>query len=406
MSAEKFISSTSSDASGTCPGCEVSNPYRVFYFQEQIPTQSCLLARSAAEALAHQRGDLQLVFCENCGLVFNSEFAQSHTHYRPGYEDQQRFSPTFNAFSAELVTQLRKRYSLSGGLIVEVGCGKGDFLEELCSASNAKGLGIDPAWQAARTRAGAHSAVSFIGERFKPEQIAAPATHEALRLLCCRHTLEHIAEPLEFMRTIRAGMPDGSPLFLEVPSGTRILQNAAFEDVYYEHCNYFTEESLTRLLLRSGFSIERVYDVYESQYLCAEATAAKEDDTRIPDTPNAVEAARIQRFSSELAIKSARWRDLFLHWKNSNADVVIWGSGSKCVAFLESLDDASCVTRIVDINPYRAGLYAPGSRWPIEKPEVLRANPPDTVVLMNSAYKVEVAAMLRDLGIQSELVSL
>ena len=42
-------------------------------------------------------------------------------------------------------------------------------------------------------------------------------------------------------------------VFFELPDTERVLTEAAFWDIYYEHCSYFTPGSLARLFRRTGF---------------------------------------------------------------------------------------------------------------------------------------------------------
>ena len=47
-------------------------------------------------------------------------------------------------------------------------------------------------------------------------------------------------------------------LFIQIPESERIFRDLALEDVYYEHCNYFTEASLGGLFRRHGFTVDEV----------------------------------------------------------------------------------------------------------------------------------------------------
>ena len=338
--------------------------------------------------------------CPRCGFIFNRLFNASQTHYRPGYEDQQRFSASFNQFSADLVHRLNKSYRLAGRTVVEVGCGKGDFLVDLCTATGARGVGIDPAWQEGRTTGGVAGHARFIRDTLKPEHIPAD-----IALLLCRHTLEHIARPLAFMRTVRDSVNEGTPVFIEVPDADRILAVGAFEDIYYEHCNYFTGPALQRLVERSGFAVRACYRVYDDQYLCLEAVAAAAvpgNPAQDSVTPTRQEQDAIARFHHTVTANLRQWQDKLAAWSRQGQAIAIWGSGSKCVAFLSALPDIR-VQAIVDINPYRSGRYAPGMPLPIARPDSLRQLRPDRVILMNARYRREVGLMLRDMGLPTRL---
>jgi hypothetical protein len=83
----------------------------------------------------------------------------------------------------------------------------------------------------------------------------------------------------------------------------------------------------------------------------------------------------------------------------SGGRVVLWGSGSKAVAFLSAIGDARRhIQYLVDINPHRWGKFVPGTVKQIVGPEFLTQYRPDLVIAMNPVYRQEIMADLRRLG--------
>jgi hypothetical protein len=86
--------------------------------------------------------------------------------------------------------------------------------------------------------------------------------------------------------------------------------------------------------------------------------------------------------------------------------VVLWGGGSKAVAFLTTLGlSPEDMELVVDINPRRAGTYVSGTGQRIVEPEFLRRCRPDAVVIMNPNYRGEIAAQLEGMGLAPQLLS-
>jgi hypothetical protein len=222
-------------------------------------------------------------------------------------------------------------------------------------------------------------------------------------LLVCKMTLEHIPAVGHFAelcaRVARNAAP-GLHLFIQVPDSLRILRDIAFEDIYYEHCNYFTEASLVALFARHGFGARAVFRDFDGQYL---GLLARFGGDAAP-APGDHEAARLASgYGAAHAEKAAAWRRRIAQ----AGRVVIWGSGSKGVAFLSALgEEAGRVSHAVDINPHRQGMHMIGSGHPIVAPEALAGIRPDTVVVMNRVYRDEVAAMLGQLGLAPRLLAL
>ncbi len=82
--------------------------------------------------------------------------------------------------------------------------------------------------------------------------------------------------------------------------------------------------------------------------------------------------------------------------------IVIWGSGSKGVAFLSALGedvDQGGIKYAVDINPFRTGYFMPGTGQEIVDPAFLSTYRPDAVIAMNSIYTSEIQSELRRYGL-------
>ena len=86
--------------------------------------------------------------------------------------------------------------------------------------------------------------------------------------------------------------------------------------------------------------------------------------------------------------------------------MVVWGGGSKAVAFLNQVDSARNVSRVIDINPNKHDAFVPGSGQPVLAPQALNQQPADVVIVMNSVYLTEVAGILRTIQQEPELAAL
>lgn len=387
----------------SCPSCGFE-PLRSFYEVRDVPVHSCLMMASREEALAFPCGDVTLAFCPRCGFITNVSYDPDHREYAPGYEDQQSFSPTFNVFARRLARRLIDRYDLRGGDIVEIGCGKGDFLALLCEMGENRGVGIDPACVAERITGPAAGLITVIQDYYSEKY--ADYTGD---LVMCRHTLEHIDQTAAFVTTVRRGIGEreGTAIFFEVPDTMRVLRERAFWDVYYEHCSYFTPGSLARLFRRCGFAVEEIELDYDDQYLLIHARPVPERSEAVHGLEESVEelSREVERFSTACAETVSRWRRTFERYEAERRRVAIWGSGSKCVAFLTTIGIAGKVGRIVDINPHRHHMFIPGAGNEVVPPDSLREYGPDVVVVMNAIYRDEIADSLAGMGVRPEIVT-
>ena len=390
----------------TCPACG-STDLHVFHEVTGVPVNSCLLVDDVDTARSFPRGDLRLAWCDGCGFVTNLAFDAARATYSQDYEETQGFSPHFRAFIQDLSQRWVRSHELQGKDVVEIGCGKGEFLWEMARAGIGHGVGVDPGVKPERTPADVADALTWVQGFF-------PQDHPVLAAdaVVCRHTLEHIGPVEEFMRTVRVAIGDrtGTAVLFELPGTMHVLRDVWFWDTYYEHCSYFTAGSLARLFRRAGFHVVDVRAAYDEQYLLLEARPVDGPGQGVPlpleESPADV-AAAARQFAEGYRSTVERWRTRIRDVAEAGGRSVVWGSGSKGVAFLAALgEDAALVECAVDINPHKHGRFMAGSGHRIIAPKELLDVRPALVVAMNSTYLAEIGADLTELGLDVALEGL
>jgi hypothetical protein len=276
----------------------------------------------------------------------------------------------------------------------------------LCELGANSGIGFDPAVDPERTRAPERGEAEFIQD-FYSERYG----DKTGDFVCCKMTLEHIAPTADFVATVRRAVGDdpNTVVFFQVPDVLRILEERAFWDIYYEHCNYFSAGSLARLFRRAGFSVEAVGRDYDDQYLMIDCRPADGARTTAPlAEENDMDELRrlVEEFSSLLPGALEDWRSKIRDFRSAGKRVVIWGAGSKGVSFLTTLGlGENEVEFAVDINPHRHGQFMATTGQEIIGPERLTRDKPDVVIIMNPIYKQEIQTDLRKLGLEAEVLT-
>lgn len=385
-----------------CPVCGGS-AVRDFVSIYDVPVHCNLLWPDRELARAAPKGDIVLAFCSSCGHVSNRTFDPALTEYTQAYENSLHFSPRFQNYAHSLAADLVERHDLHQVELVEIGAGQGDFLRLLCDLGNNRGTGFDEAY-APSAEDKQDERLTFISEFAWQEHI-----ENTPDMIYARHVLEHIEQPAQFIDVIREviGENEETLLFLEVPNMAYTLRELAIWDILYEHCGYFSPQSISCLLTQGGFEVLATDDAFGGQFLTAEALPAQESsDSGCAEEDDLKEMAiQVDAFADEFRNKIEDWRQRLAGWEEQGKRVVAWGAGTKGVMFLNFLQAQDQVPYIVDINPRKLGKFVVGTGQEIVAPEFLREFGPDVVVLMNPIYQEEIAQMLQDLGVTAEIVA-
>ena len=389
------MTNTQSRASGaivrlTCPSCD-GHDLRAFFEAAAVPVHCNVLYDEGAAAVNAPRGDINLVFCETCGLIFNRLFDQSLTEYSESYENSLYFSPAFRRYADWLVDHLIQAFDLRGKDLVEIGCGSADFLNELCERGDNRGFGFDPSAPPSR-----FPRVKIVPEYYGPEH-----ADQRADAVFSRHVLEHVGDPASLIAGIRAAVEAGTRMYSEVPNAAFILKDLSLWDVIYEHCTYFTYESLRRLLTVNGFEVTDAFTGFGSQFLGMESIAGATFDP--PPADLAELSSMVDLFGEEYRDRVAYWEQRLSDWNGEDKRVALWGAGSKGVTFLNLVKGAADISAVVDINPRKRGKHIPGTGQQVLEPDDLGPLGIEVVLVMNPLYRDEIAARLAELEIDAEL---
>ena len=341
-------------------------PLREVYRAEQLPVLQNRMFASSEAARACARGDVVLVQSEATGLVFNRAFRPELVEYDADYQNEQGLSAAFARHLDGVLDVMRRHFV--GTRLVEVGCGKGLFLERLLGA----GLdvtGLDPTYEGTNER--------VIREFFTPD-VGIRADGVVLR-----HVLEHVQDPVAFLAGLREANGGRGTIYIEVPCLDWIASHHAWFDIFYEHVNYFWRVDFERMF----GTVHEVGHSFAGQYLYVVADLATLDAPRRPRDDVFVLPPG---FLS--AIDESRER---LRTGGSGARAV-WGGASKGVIFALLMERAGVrIDTVIDINPAKQGRFLAATGLRVQSPVEAMAHLPAgaDVFVMNSNYLDEIEAL-------------
>lgn len=330
-----------------------------------LPVNQNKMFPTAEAARRCPRGDLHLVQDRQTGLVFNASFDEKLLSYDESYQNEQGHSHVFKRH-LDAVLDLMDRH-FTGSRIMEVGCGKGAFLELLRMRGH-DAIGIDPAYEG--------DAEHIVRAHFKP------GTGIHADAIVMRHTLEHIANPVGFLESVREANRGSGMIYIEVPCLDWILEHRAWFDFFYEHVNYFRLGDFDRMfgnVIESG-------RLFGGQYLYVFANL---DSLRHPANCGAIPAASLPGNLFD-------WMDTAVLQTPSKSRHVVWGAAAKGVMFAHHAEQHGITLDFaIDINPAKQSMYLAGTGLEVLSPEygLQRLEAGDNVFVMNSNYLREIACL-------------
>jgi SAM-dependent methyltransferase len=305
--------------------------YKEIYRVEQLPIFQNRMFHSMEAAKNCAKGDVILVQDLETGLIFNQAFQAELMEYDADYQNETAVSAQFRKHLENVVEVIRLHFWDQS--LIEVGCGKGYFLEHL-EKLGFEITGLDPTYEGSNS--------SIIKEYFTP-QIGLKADGIILR-----HVLEHIRDPIQFLFNIREANGGGGKIYIEVPCFDWICEHRAWFDICYEHVNYFRLADFLRmfdLVHESGHMFDDKF-----LYIVADLATLK-----VPTKDLSTEVNFPKNFINSVAYYASKLR-------TQKATATIWGGATKGVIFALLLERAGTkVNTIIDINPAKQGKYIAGT---------------------------------------------
>jgi len=313
------------------------------------------------------RGNITLKQDSQTGIVFNESFREDNSIYDEHYQNEQGYSLIFQQHLEQVARIIDRNFR--GKSILEIGCGKGTFLE-LLSSQGFSITGIDPAYEG------------------NSEYILKTLFSRSLGIssdsIMLRHVLEHIPDPVKFLISIREANGGKGYAYIETPCLDWICKNRAWFDIYHEHVNYFRLSDFFRLfgnIVESG-------KLFGGQYLYIVADLA---------SLNANSGTSIEKFrlpNDFLAGINYVITQINSSKKRKN---ILWGAASKGVVFaLLLLRQGGILPDFaIDINPMKQGKYLPITAVPVVSPHngLEKMTDGDAIFIVNSNYYEEIKSI-------------
>ncbi|MDD6282775.1 MAG: class I SAM-dependent methyltransferase [Oribacterium sp.] len=343
---------------------------------------------------------LTLCQCGQCGLV---QFDTEPVHY---YKDVIRAgggSSTMRALRREEYQRLldtMKLKGLTGRNIIEVGCGRGEFLsffreykDELLKEQNnlmeeirLTGIEHKPELVALARQAGLEVYEGFAeGDETFPN-----APFDAFVQF---NFLEHQPHPRDMLHCIWENLKPGAIGLVTVPSFEYILQYDGYYELLRDHIAYYTKDTLRRLFESAGFRTisERTVNRDTLEIIVEKLTEVPKEAE--PYTGGFTDVSALMENYETLRRDITKYLDQL---DAAGRTLAIWGASHQGFTLAATTGLGGRVRYIIDSAKFKQGRFAPASHIPIYAPEHFLDEPVDEILIVAPGYTDEIAGIIRD----------
>jgi 2-polyprenyl-3-methyl-5-hydroxy-6-metoxy-1,4-benzoquinol methylase len=347
---------------------------------------------------------LTVLVCEHCLLVQLREYVRAEEIYSE-YAYFSSYSDSWLDHARRYVEMAIDRFRLGPDKqVVEVASNDG-YLLQYFMAQGIPVLGIEPAANVARVaqEKGIRTLVTFFGR-----QRAAELAAEGVRadLLVGNNVLAHVPDLNGFVAGLKLLLTAGGTITMEFPHLLRLVEGNQFDTIYHEHFSYLSFQVTERVFAAHGLTI---FDVEELSThggsLRIYARHAEESDRPALGSVEALRRRETEAgyhrietylgFAERVAETKRKLLEFLIGVRRRGRRIAGYGAPGKGNTLLNYCGiRTDFLEYTVDRNPYKQGLFLPGTHIPIYPPERLAQTRPAYILILPWNLKDEIAAQL------------
>ena len=325
--------------------------------------------------------DLEICQCDLCNLI------QLNCAPVPYYREVIRssaFSEEMGLFRDEQFKDFVETHHLEGKDILEVGCGKGEYMS-LMDGHGANVYGIEHSADSVGACREDNLNVNKGYIETASQDLGFDKKFDAFFIL---NFLEHLPNINEVLRGIANNLNEDAVGLVEVPNFDMILRNNLFSEFISDHLYYFTKDTLRMTLERNGFEIIECKEIWYDYIISAVVKKRTKTD--------------VSHFRKHQETITKEIKEYISHYGSQN--VAIYGAGHQALAIIALTNIKNDIKYIVDDATFKQGKHSPATHIPIVSPSSLISEPVKAVIVMAASYSDEVATKVRkmidtDIGI-------
>ena len=248
--------------------------------------------------------------------------------------------------------------------VLDIACNDGSQLNSF-KALGLKTYGVDPAENLYPLSSANHDVVCD----YFTDKYAYHYGSKSLDIITAQNVFAHNSYPLEFLKQCKEIMHDKSRLFIQT-SQADMIKNNEFDTIYHEHLSFFNTSSMSALAARAGLHIIDIQKtpIHGNSYMFV---MSKVSGSR-PSVQLQLEQEREQglqdmntylAYADRAATIVEDLKQTIEHYRGLGYVIAGYGAAAKGNTLINFGD--IYLDYIIDDNPMKQGLFAPGSNIPV-----------------------------------------
>jgi SAM-dependent methyltransferase len=347
---------------------------------------------------------LHVYVCRSCWLVQLEQYVSAE-HIFTEYAYFSSFAESWVQHARRYTEAMIDRFGLGpDSQVIELASNDGYLLQWFVKAG-VPALGIEPAANVAAVaeEKGVPTLVRFFGVELANELVGEGRRAD---LLLGNNVLAQVPDLNDFVAGMKLALAPGGVLTMEFPHVMRLIDENQFDTIYHEHFGYFSLHTSRSIFNHHGLEVFDVEEIPTHGGSLRVFARHAEDETKpvLPAVPELLareeafgltSVERYAAFAAQVEETKRGILELLIALKRDGKTIAGYGAPGKgntllnyCGVRTDFLDFT------VDRNPYKQGLYLPGTHIPILEPREIERRRPDYVFILPWNFRDEIVQQM------------
>ena len=338
--------------------------------------------------------------CDNCFLVQLPEFEKPENIFED-YAYFSSYSSIWLEHAENYVNMMIKKFDFNKkSVVIEIASNDG-YLLQFFKEKNIPILGIEPAVNIAKVakEKGIPTITKFFGVNTANELKKEGKLSD---LIIGNNVLAHVPNLNDFVKGLKILLKSTGIITLEFPHILQLIDKNQFDTIYHEHFSYLSLSTVKQIFEFHNiiiFNVEEIPTHGGSLRIYAKHKINK--NFEIKNSVNdllekekdfgLLNLSFYLEFSKKVELVKKELIEFFNNTKQNGKKIVCYGAAAKGNTLLNYCGiGKENIEYVVDINTYKQGLYLPGSHLHIKKPEEIKKDKPDFILILPWNIKEEI----------------